>query len=1267
MASDSIIAAPGQETSSAVERLFAGPGEMRARCRTFDWALTPLGPVDHWPQSLRTTVQLCLGSAVPSYVWWGPELIQLYNDAALTILRAKHPAALGAPMREAWADVWKEVGPLLEHVIRTGGSVRGGDVPMTPERGGPLETAWFTFSYGAVRDEAGAVAGVFCTAIEAIERTRAEAAMRKNEEEYRTLFTEMDQGFCVIEKVETAPGAPVDFRYVVANPAFERHTGMRDVVGRTIRELVPDGEERLFDIYDDVVRTGKRVQFESYVAALDIWMAAEVFPTRTPEQISVLFSNISDRKRAELALAEELLAMQRLHELTVRLVGASDLPVTLREILDAAMALHGADFGNVQLHDPVRRTLRLVAQRGFTAPFLEHFAEVDRTDASACARALARGERVEIADVEEDPDYAPSLDAARQAGYRGVQSTPLYTRAGEPLGMLSTHFRAPRRLTERERRLTDIFARLAADAIARSQAEAALRESEARQTFFVRLGDALRPLVDPVEIQAVASRKLGEHLGTSRVAYLEIDGDEYVIARDYVDGIPSMAGRYPVTSFGPGKLADYRAGQTRVVNDTKDDPHNTPSDNANFAAVGVRAGIGVPLVKDGVFVANLVVHMSVPRQWTPEEVALVEATAERTWAAVLRARSEMALRESEAQYRSLFETMEEGFALCELVRDDAGRVVDYRFLQLNRAFNSLIGHPRESAVGRLRSEVLPGDDEWMGMYTRVVTAGEPIHVEHYSSTLDRWYDVRAFPRPGGRFAVLYDEITERKRAEIALRTNEERYRLIVDGARDYAILTIDGEGRIESWSPGAEAAFGWSTAEAMGQPFAMTFTPEDRAATVPEAELARARDEGVAPDVRWHLCRNGERVFIEGSTRAIRSEAGEVRGFLKIGQDVTRRRAQEEALRASEARYRTLVENVQDYAIFLLDPQGMVTEWTTGAVRVKGYTAAEVLGRHLAMFYTPEDQAAGKPEQELAEAKGTGRVEQEGWRVRKGGERFWANEIVTAARDADGTLVGFTMISRDLTERRRAEEAAELARLQAERDSLRRRLAQAEEDERRRLSRELHDEVGQHLTALGLGLQALSDVAPPGSEVDRRAEQLRGIVSTMGRELHALAVHLRPKALDDFGLEAALAAFVDDWSRRSGIAIDLHAPLDAARLAPAIESAIYRIVQEALTNVARHSGATRASVVVERRDGFAHAIVEDDGQGFDMATANDEAELGGGYAGLGLLGIRERVALLGGTVDIESSPGHGTTLFARILINGLPADHDVRNGRDSHD
>lgn len=252
------------------------------------------------------------------------------------------------------------------------------------------------------------------------------------------------------------------------------------------------------------------------------------------------------------------------------------------------------------------------------------------------------------------------------------------------------------------------------------------------------------------------------------------------------------------------------------------------------------------------------------------------------------------------------------------------------------------------------------------------------------------------------------------------------------------------------------------------------------------------------------------------------------------------------------------------------------------------------------------------------------------------------------------TLVDITALKRTEAALRESEAHLErrIEQRTTERDALRRSLTIAEEVERRRLARELHDEAGQRLTALGLGLQALSGMVAPDSEANRRAAELRSLADTLARELHALAVRLRPKALDDFGLEAALTAFAEEWSASSGIAVDVHAAIAAERLPIDFESAVYRIVQEALTNVGRHSGARRASVIVERRDGSVVAIVEDDGKGFDVGAVERQAAAsqGDGSMMLGLLGVRERAGLLGGSVDIESTPGKGTTLFARIPI-----------------
>jgi signal transduction histidine kinase len=212
-------------------------------------------------------------------------------------------------------------------------------------------------------------------------------------------------------------------------------------------------------------------------------------------------------------------------------------------------------------------------------------------------------------------------------------------------------------------------------------------------------------------------------------------------------------------------------------------------------------------------------------------------------------------------------------------------------------------------------------------------------------------------------------------------------------------------------------------------------------------------------------------------------------------------------------------------------------------------------------------------------------------------------------------------------------------------------LINAKEAERHRIARELHDQMGQHLTALILGLKVLRDGTPESSPSRERLRQLQELADLIGKEVHHVALELRPTALDDFGLHTTLVNYVEEWSERSGVGVDFHSTgLDEKRLPSPIETALYRMVQEGLTNVLKHAQARRVSLILRRSPDQVLAILEDDGRGFDGEAVTNSW---GPRGRLGLLGMRERVALVGGTLTIESTPGRGTTIFARIP---LPAD-----------
>jgi PAS domain S-box-containing protein len=252
----------------------------------------------------------------------------------------------------------------------------------------------------------------------------------------------------------------------------------------------------------------------------------------------------------------------------------------------------------------------------------------------------------------------------------------------------------------------------------------------------------------------------------------------------------------------------------------------------------------------------------------------------------------------------------------------------------------------------------------------------------------------------------------------------ELHRLLVERVQDYAIFALDPDGYILSWNAGAERFKGYSADEIVGRHFSIFYPEEKVAAGWPQHELREASRVGRFEDEGWRIRKDGTRFWANVVITALRGDGGQLLGYAKVTRDLTERRSGEEALRLSEERFRLLVTSVKDYAIFMLDPDGHVATWNDGAQRAKGYSADEIIGRHFSIFYPPEKVAERFPQFELREALRVGRFEDEGWRIRKDGTRFWANVVITPLYGAEGKLLGFGKVTRDLTERRAAEDRA---------------------------------------------------------------------------------------------------------------------------------------------------------------------------------------------------------------------------------------------------
>jgi PAS domain S-box-containing protein len=342
--------------------------------------------------------------------------------------------------------------------------------------------------------------------------------------------------------------------------------------------------------------------------------------------------------------------------------------------------------------------------------------------------------------------------------------------------------------------------------------------------------------------------------------------------------------------------------------------------------------------------------------------------------------------------------------------------------------------------------------------------------------------------------------------------------------------------------------------------------------------------------------------------------------------------------------HRFLLEAITSHAIFMLDPAGKVASWSAGAELITGFIAGDIVGRPSSCLYPQEDVDAGKHAAVLHVATLHGKIQDDGWRLRKDGSRFWAEVSIAPMTDSAGALVGYVEVVCDGTERMHGQQ--DLADAHDRMRALAARLAQIAEQEKMSLSREIHDVLGQELTGLKLDLSWLTRrialiADPPREPLLKRlgtmASQIDGCVQTVKR----IATGLRPSVLDDLGLDEAIEWEAHQFQARAGIRVELSLPEGELKLDRDRATAIFRIFQELITNVARHSGATEVSVQLTPEAGEVVLEVSDNGRGItavELSTPNS----------LGLLGMRERAAQFGGSLEIRGKDGRGTRAIVRM-------------------
>jgi len=511
--------------------------------------------------------------------------------------------------------------------------------------------------------------------------------------------------------------------------------------------------------------------------------------------------------------------------------------------------------------------------------------------------------------------------------------------------------------------------------------------------------------------------------------------------------------------------------------------------------------------------------------------------------------------------------------------------------------------------------------------------------------------------------------------EVDQSTPDVSFELLVQSIVDYAIYMLDVDGRVTSWNAGAERIKGFQTHEIVGKHFSQFYTEDDRTSGVPQRVLETARREGRFAGEGWRVRKDGSRFWASVVVDAIKDDDGQLIGFAKITRDMTEQRSAQNALIEAERRFRILVQGVTDYAIYMLDPEGRVTNWNAGAERIKGYSPDEIIGEHFSRFYAPEDFAAGVPKRALETARETGRYEAEGWRVRKDGTRFWASVVIDAIRGDDGELVGFAKITRDMTEKRETQLRLEESREQLFRSQKMEALGQ--------LTGGLAHDFNNLLTAILGATELASRNLDNPEKLKRMLDGVRGSAqrgASLTKQLLAFA-RAQPLAISQIDLRPFFADVTQlvRPSLRSDIELvteisDMLWPVDADP--GALELAILNLAFNA-RDAMKEGGTLKISahnvVLNGQPDGLkgehVAITVSDTGEGMSKEVKERVFEpffttksFGEG-TGLGLSQVFGFTKQIGGAITVESAPDEGATFTIFLPASrGASAEDRQSNG-----
>ncbi|SKC20921.1 PAS domain S-box protein [Dyadobacter psychrophilus] len=518
-------------------------------------------------------------------------------------------------------------------------------------------------------------------------------------------------------------------------------------------------------------------------------------------------------------------------------------------------------------------------------------------------------------------------------------------------------------------------------------------------------------------------------------------------------------------------------------------------------------------------------------------------------------------------------------------------------------------------------------------------------------------------QPAG-FGCIVRDVSEQKYNEKLLRDNEERFRLLVEGVQEYAIYMLDIDGNIITWNEGGQKLTGYISSEIIGKHFSTFYTANDLINEKPKVELDTAIRTGKYEEEGWRIKKNGAVFWASIVLTAVYNIDNKLIGFSKVIKDLTEQNTEETALRQSEERYRLLVDQVTDYAIFMLDEKGRIVSWNEGAKRIKGYEREEIIGKYFSIFYPQEDIFDGKPSYELKVARRDGKYEEEGWRIRKDGTRLWANVVITAVYDANGALRGFSKVTRDLTERKKAEEAEKeisdkYRQMALELETINEELSRTNTDLEQFTSIVAHDlkeplrtvKSFLHLTSERISKGQVDGIEGFVSKSLLAADRMKELIENVLNYSQVSKGHLQtgPLLLDDLvdHVKENLKGSLD----RSGAEILFDRNENINIVADKVQ--LVQLLQNLISNAIKFTDGKKPVIHLKHQQKEEYAIfsISDNGIGIDVDSSAKifdpfrRLHAARNYPGVGMgLAICKRVVERhNGRIWVESKPGEGST------------------------